>query len=151
MIYFLTKQEKIIFVFLIAGLLIGSGVRLFYTKEEFKPNSEDELTLIENQLIEKSKTIDSLLVDEKNKDNSQNTKRNDKIKKVKLKTGSVDINKAGFNELILLPSVGPVLADRIIEYRKTKGMFSSPEELIKVKGIGKKKLSSFIQYIYVAR
>ncbi|MBC8184249.1 helix-hairpin-helix domain-containing protein [candidate division KSB1 bacterium] len=148
MIDFLTKQEKIIFVFLISGLLIGSGIRLFYTKEEFKPNSQDELNLIKNHLIEKSKTIDSLLVDEKN--NSQGKKQSAKTQKVNLKTGSVDINKAGFDELILLPGVGPVLADRIIEYRKTKGMFSSPEELLKVKGIGKKKLSSFIKYIYVA-
>jgi len=149
MIDFFTKQEKNIFAFLVVGLLIGGGVRLFYTKEEFKPNSPDELNLIKNQIIEKSKTIDSLLIDVDNKENSKTKRVSAKERKVELKPGSIDINKAEFEELVLLPNVGPVLANRIIEYRKTNGKITNLEELLKVKGIGEKKLSSFIQYVCI--
>jgi competence protein ComEA len=149
MIDLFTKQEKIIFVLLIVGLLIGGGVRLFYTKEEFKPNSQDELNLIKNQIIEKSKTIDSLIVAADNKENSKTKKNSTKHNKATLALASIDINKAGFEKLVLLPNVGPVLANRIIEYRKTNGKFTTPDELLTIKGIGEKKLSSFIQYVYI--
>ena len=66
-----------------------------------------------------------------------------------LKKILIDLNKANFEELILLPNVGPVLANRIIEYRKINGNFKSVKELKKVKGIGKKKLSLIAPHIYL--
>ena len=138
MIDFFTKQEKTIIVFLIIGLLIGAGVRLFYSREEFKPNSKKELEKIEQQIKDKSNKIDSLLADSHKKATSEN------LKKI-----LIDLNKANFEELILLPNVGPVLANRIIEYRKINGNFKNVKELKKVKGIGKKKLSLIAPHIYL--
>lgn len=52
----------------------------------------------------------------------------------------VDINKASFSELVRLPGIGPVTAKRIIKLREELGGFRSFEDLLKVKGIGRKKL-----------
>lgn len=53
----------------------------------------------------------------------------------------VDINTAGAEELEALPGIGPVLAGRIIEYRERHGPFGSLRDLLKVSGIGEKKLA----------
>ena len=52
----------------------------------------------------------------------------------------VDLNEADKSELTLLPRIGGVLADRIIEYREINGDFEKVDDLVKVKGIGEKTL-----------
>ena len=52
----------------------------------------------------------------------------------------VDVNVARENELILLPTIGPVLAKRIIEYRNQHGDFQDLSELEKVRGVGPKTI-----------
>ena len=52
----------------------------------------------------------------------------------------VNINTATLQELERLPGVGPATARAILEYRRTRGSFSSVEDLLGVKGIGPKKL-----------
>jgi competence ComEA-like helix-hairpin-helix protein len=53
--------------------------------------------------------------------------------------GLVNINTADSQLLQTLPGIGPKTAERIIEYRETAGRFSSPEDILNVKGIGPKK------------
>jgi len=57
-----------------------------------------------------------------------------------IQTGPIDINTATAAQLQTLPGIGEVIAQRIIDYRETNGPFSSVGELIKVKGIGEKRL-----------
>lgn len=52
----------------------------------------------------------------------------------------VDINAADFNQLNSIPGIGPTLAEAILDYRKNNGSFKEINDLLKVKGIGKKKL-----------
>ncbi len=52
----------------------------------------------------------------------------------------MDLNKADKTALMALPGVGPVIAGRIVEYRQKEGAFRSVEELLKVRGIGPRKL-----------
>jgi competence protein ComEA len=54
--------------------------------------------------------------------------------------GLVNINTASLAELQTLPSIGPVLAQSIIDFRETRGGFSSADELIHVSGIGERTL-----------
>jgi competence ComEA-like helix-hairpin-helix protein len=48
----------------------------------------------------------------------------------------VDVNRASAEQLDQLPGVSPAVAQRIVEYRSTKGPFQSLEQLDSVKGIG---------------
>ena len=48
----------------------------------------------------------------------------------------VNINTASSEELETLPSIGPVLAQRIVDYRDANGDFASVEQLGDVSGIG---------------
>lgn len=54
-------------------------------------------------------------------------------------SGLVNINTATAEELDTLPGVGPSTAAAIIEDREANGPFSSPEDLMRVSGIGEKK------------
>ncbi|HKO31221.1 MAG TPA: helix-hairpin-helix domain-containing protein [Nitrospiraceae bacterium] len=52
--------------------------------------------------------------------------------------GLLDLNRATEADFNALPGIGPRLAERILEYRKSAGAFHSLDELRAVKGIGKK-------------
>ena len=52
-------------------------------------------------------------------------------------SGKININTAIKKELVKLKRVGDKIADRIIEYRKAHP-FESPEDIMKVKGVGQK-------------
>lgn len=52
--------------------------------------------------------------------------------------GLLDLNRATDRDFDALPGVGPKLAERIMKYRQSVGLFHSLDELRSVKGIGKK-------------
>ena len=62
-------------------------------------------------------------------------------------SGRVNVNTANATELESLPGVGPAIAKRIIDYRNQHGNFSSPEDLINVRGIGKSKLAQILPHV----
>ncbi len=50
----------------------------------------------------------------------------------------ININSADAAQLVKLPQVGPKMAQRILDYRKSSGGFKRVQDLMKVKGIGEK-------------
>ena len=59
----------------------------------------------------------------------------------------VNINTASLTELDTIPGIGPVLAQRIYDYRTEHGPFESPDDLLDIKGIGVKTLDKLRDYI----
>lgn len=55
--------------------------------------------------------------------------------------GPVDLNTASLDQLDGLPGIGPVLAQRILDWRTAHGRFSSVDELGEVSGIGEATLA----------
>ena len=62
----------------------------------------------------------------------------------------LNLNTATVEELDLLPSVGPVLAERIVEYRTSHGEFRRIEDIQNVKGIGEGIFGKIRELITVA-
>ncbi len=56
-------------------------------------------------------------------------------------TGPININRATARQLDALDGIGPVIAARIVEYRKVNGTFLSIDDLQKVSGIGAAKFA----------
>lgn len=60
----------------------------------------------------------------------------------------IDINSCSEEELMSLPSIGPIIAQRIIYYRTEYGGFYATDELMQVSGIGQKTYDKIKPYIY---
>jgi len=60
----------------------------------------------------------------------------------------LDPNTAPTDSLELLPGIGPVLADRIVEYRKHR-QFERPVDITEVKGIGPKMYERLRPYLKI--
>jgi competence protein ComEA len=56
-------------------------------------------------------------------------------------TGPININRATAHQLDALDGIGPVIAQRIVDYRKVNGSFISIDDLQKVSGIGAAKFA----------
>jgi competence protein ComEA len=101
------RAEKYTIIFLTATLLLGAGV-IAYNKS--KPASDIR---IEKFTVEKMPAgVSSSL------------------------TAVININEADAKELMGLKGVGKVLAQRIVEYRSSKGRYISKEDIKNVEGIG---------------
>lgn len=61
----------------------------------------------------------------------------------------LDLNRATADQLEALPGIGPVLAQRIVEYRRQVGRFQSVDDLLGVHGIGSKRLEQIRPYVVV--
>ena len=64
-------------------------------------------------------------------------------------TGPIALNRASAKELESLDGIGPVLAARIVAYRKVNGPFVNIEDLLKVSGIGTAKFGQFKEKLRV--
>jgi competence protein ComEA len=62
-------------------------------------------------------------------------------------TATVDLNTATVEQLQTLPGIGPVLAQRIIDYRTAHGPFANVDGLQQVGGIGPSKFSQLKDHV----
>ncbi len=111
------------------GLLI-KGYRLWFS---------EPVPSIENEVLAFKAVAEEV---EREKAEKSNEKKQNPIVK------SVNINTSNKADLMTIPGIGPVTAERIMIHREDFGLFQSVEDLLEVKGIGPKtfeKLKPFIK------
>ena len=59
----------------------------------------------------------------------------------------ININAATSEELQLVPGIGPATAEKILTMRKSYGVFKSVDDLLAIRGIGKKRLDKMRKYL----
>lgn len=62
----------------------------------------------------------------------------------------IDLNTAGYYDLMRLPGIGEKRARSILDWREKNGGFSAPEQLTEISGIGEKTLEKLLPYIEVS-
>src|SRR6266704_2190392 len=63
----------------------------------------------------------------------------------------VNINTATSQELQQVPGIGPATAEKILQMRKSYGAFKSVDDLLAIRGIGKKRLDKMRKYLTVGK
>jgi competence protein ComEA len=63
----------------------------------------------------------------------------------------VNINAATSEELQQVPGIGPATAEKILQMRKSYGLFKSVDDLLSIRGIGKKRLDKMRKYLTVGK
>src|SRR6266849_6261008 len=63
----------------------------------------------------------------------------------------INLNAATSEELQLVPGIGPATADKILLMRKSYGAFKSVDDLLAIKGLGKKRLEKMRKYLTVSK
>ncbi len=66
-------------------------------------------------------------------------------------SGKININTASVEQLSDITGIGPVIAQRIVDYRENNGGFSTVEEIVNVRGIGEKTFAKIKNYITADR
>ena len=109
-------------------------------KQDFELLKHQSLDGVQKERsVEIKNLADSLLT------NAENQKNNKEVKIDRI----ININNALAADLMLLPGIGEVTAERIIEYREKNDRFRKIDDLKKVKGIGDKKFEKIKVYITV--
>ncbi|MBF0432435.1 MAG: helix-hairpin-helix domain-containing protein [Fibrobacteria bacterium] len=145
-----TKKEKSIIILIVIFMAVGFISRaLSLRKTAFYPDSGNTPPVYEvnTESYALSDSSDSL----KEAEEKTETDKKGEITKNANTSFPLDINKASIKEFQQLKGIGPKLAEKIIAYRNTSGNFQKPEDLIKVKGIGKKKLENLLPFICIKK
>lgn len=166
-----TPQEIKALLFLLAALLVGSGITIYKRQHpDFAPelvfnrspsssseygNQSDEASRDTSHPISRSSSA-ALATDlnvqrplSQNESQSQVPQSGILPVQRDPSTRKIDLNSASASELELLPHIGPVLSQRIVNYRKTRGKFRRIEDLMRVSGIGEKTFEKIKDLIAV--
>jgi len=63
----------------------------------------------------------------------------------------INLNTATSDELQLVPGIGPVTAEKILQIRKSYGPFKSVDDLLAIRGLGAKRLDKMRKYLTVGK
>ena len=145
----LTSQEKTVFRILMGTALFGLIVG--FVRHNYFGNNERTLLLSQgnDSVIDDNQTPVSDEIIAVNHESTEEIDEQTEIKKEEI-TGTqitININTVDRDELVLLPNVGPITAERIIRFREDYGLFDSIDDLTRVKGIGPKTLEKFKAFV----
>ena len=163
-----TKNEIRVLLLVVSVLVVGFSIK-YYKEVLTNPEKEYDYSKSDRDFLEKSrnmllgslsdddstltederKLIDSLQALEDSLDTNDYSTDKKNTSKNELKEKSININTATKEELIAIPGIGDKISDRVIIYREEHGGFKNIEDIMNVKGIGKKKFEKMKPYITV--
>lgn len=118
-----TRSQQGIIILLIASALLAGSILFIDGRNEGRDRAKIEIKHLAFELPAKAEVLTRPL--------------------------RVNINTASVEELIMLPCIGTVTAQKIIDYRKRHGGFRSVQEIIEVPCIGPKTFEKIKAMIYV--
>ena len=124
--FHLTRQERLVLIFLVAALAVGAAVRALHG--ERAPRAA-EAVAVEFDLTKPKRHVDAASLAS--------------LPKPKI----INVNAADAEELCELPGVGACYAGRIVAYREAHGPFEKPEDLAAVRGIGPRTVERLKPYV----
>jgi competence ComEA-like helix-hairpin-helix protein len=131
----LTATERKVILFLVGSLLLGLSVKIVLPEVQQQPVFEygaSDSTFAALSAVLKSDTLTGTGT-------------------IPDSQGKLNLNTATDAQLESLPGIGAVLAERIIRHREMNGMFTSADELLKIKGMTKKRLEQIKDFITIDR
>lgn len=138
-----TAQERRIVIFLLIMIALGSLVQLYKSRRDFFLESPEEAQ-------KRNQAIHEFLIIAHDSTQTLPFSKNYNLENIQDSSILViNINTASELELQKLPYIGPVLAKRIVDFRKQFGEFKSIEEIIKVKGVGEKTYNNISMYLKI--
>jgi comEA protein len=134
-----TKNEQRIFLFLSVVFIAGVSVKA-YRAYFTPPVRQFDYSASDKEFEERSKYLTSAPPADGTNDTTRATSGAKAKKEINLNTATKD-------ELVSLPGIGENIAEQILIYRDEHGVFSSVEQLRKIKGIGAKKFEKLRPYV----
>ena len=153
----LTREEQAVLLFVVAVFVVGLGVKLmggiprlpkvFISKESIEVRIEGAVEepgwydLPKGSLvIEGIRQAGGALPQADLRGMNLGSSLRDK-EEIWVPGEKLNINRASQEQLVYLPGIGPVLAQRIVEYREKEGSFHTLSELTEIPGIGQVKFA----------
>ena len=123
-----TPQERTVLLFLCSAFAVGIAINLYYGSKTGKNlHHLYDYSSLDREFFNKSSSS--------------------YIAAIYDSTNLHPVNRITKEQLMSLPGIGEVLADRIIEFRREHGPLNSAEDLLSVPGIGQKRMLTIKQFL----